>query len=119
MTGAAGGLSGGLWAGLGAALEPGAPYVLDAVRFDERVRGAAGVIAGEGRIDEQSVMGKIVGEIGDRAVAAGVPLHAIVGRNSVPPEAAERIALRSVREATTLAEIEATAEQLGRELGRT
>jgi glycerate kinase len=119
MTGAAGGLSGGLWAGLGAALEPGAPYVLDAVRFDERVRGAAGVIAGEGRIDEQSVMGKIVGEIGDRAVAAGVPLYAIVGRNSVPPEAAERIALRSVREATTLAEIEATAEQLGRELGRT
>jgi glycerate kinase len=119
MTGAAGGLSGGLWAGLGAALEPGAPYVLDAVRFDERLRGAAGVIAGEGRIDEQSVMGKIVGEIGDRALAAGVPLHAIVGRNSVPPEAAERIALRSVREATTLAEIEATAEQLGRELGQT
>jgi glycerate kinase len=119
MTGAAGGLSGGLWAGLGAALEPGAPYVLDAVRFDERLRGSAGVIAGEGRIDEQSVMGKIVGEIGDRALAAGVPLFAIVGRNSVPPEAAERIALRAVHEATTLAEIEATAERLGRELGRT
>src|SRR3954468_5834511 len=116
MTGAAGGLSGGLWAGLGAALEPGAPYVLDAVRFDERLRGSAGVIAGEGRIDEQSVMGKIVGEIGDRALAAGVPLHAIVGRNSVPEEAAERIALRSVREATTLAEIEATAAELGREI---
>jgi glycerate kinase len=116
MTGAAGGLSGGLWAGLGAALEPGAPYVLDAVRFDARLRGAAGVIAGEGRIDEQSVMGKIVGEIGDRALAAGVPLHAIVGRNSVPEDAAERIALRSVREATTLSEIQAAAEDLGREI---
>jgi glycerate kinase len=116
MTGAAGGLSGGLWAGLGAALEPGAPYVLDALRFDERLRGAAGVIAGEGRIDEQSVMGKIVGEIGDRALAAGVPLFAIVGRDAVPDEAAQRIALRSVREATTLAEIEATAERLGREI---
>src|SRR5918911_926701 len=116
MTGAAGGLSGGLWAGLGAALEPGAPYVLDAVRFDERLRGSVGVIAGEGRIDEQSVMGKIVGEIGDRALAAGVPLHAIVGRNSVPEDAAERIALRSVREATTLAEIETTAERLGHEI---
>jgi glycerate 2-kinase len=119
MTGAAGGLSGGLWAGLGAALEPGAPYVLDAVRFDERLRGSAGVIAGEGRIDEQSVMGKIVGEIGDRALAAGVPLHAIVGRDSVPEEAAARIALRSVREATTLEEIEATAEAVGRELAGT
>jgi glycerate kinase len=116
MTGAAGGLSGGLWAGLGAALEPGAPYVLDAVRFEERLRGAAGVIAGEGRIDEQSVMGKIVGEIGERALVAGVPLYAIVGRDSVPADAAERIALRSVREATTLAEIQATAERLGREL---
>src|SRR5919202_5889713 len=78
MTGAAGGLSGGLWAGLGAALEPGAPYVLDAVRFEDRLRGARGVIAGEGRIDEQSVMGKIVGEIGERARAAGVPLFGIV-----------------------------------------
>ena len=119
MTGAAGGLSGGLWARFDAALEPGAPYVLDAVRFDERLRGCAGVIAGEGRIDEQSVMGKIVGEIGDRALAAGVPLFAIVGRNSVPPEAAERIALRGVHEATTLAEIEATAERLGRDLHET
>jgi glycerate kinase len=116
MTGAAGGLSGGLWAGCDAALEPGAPYVLDALRFDERLRASAGVIAGEGRIDEQSVMGKIVGEIGERALVARVPLYAIVGRNSVPPEAAERIALRSVREATTLAEIEATAERLGREI---
>jgi glycerate kinase len=118
MTGAAGGLSGGLWA-RGAALEPGAPYVLDAVRFDERLHGCAGVIAGEGRIDEQSVMGKIVGEIGARALAAGVPLFAIVGRDSVPPEAAERIALRSVQEATTLEEIEATAERLGREVAAT
>src|SRR5215210_6813427 len=116
MTGAAGGLSGGLWAGLDAALEPGAPYVLDAVRFDARLRDALGVIAGEGRIDEQSVMGKIVGEIGERALRAGVPLHAIVGRDSVPSEAAERIALRSVREATTLEEIEAAAQRLGGEL---
>jgi glycerate kinase len=116
MSGAAGGLSGGLWAGLGAALEPGAPYVLDAVRFDERLRGARAVIAGEGRIDEQSVMGKIVGEIGDRALRAGVPLYGIVGRNSVPAEAAAKIALRSVREATTLDEIQATAQRLAGEL---
>jgi glycerate 2-kinase len=116
MTGAAGGLSGGLWAGVGAALEPGAPYVLDAVRFDERLGGAIAAIAGEGQIDEQSVLGKIVGEIGERALRAGVPLYAVVGSDAVPPEAAERISLRAVREATTLEEIEATAEALGREL---
>jgi glycerate kinase len=116
MTGAAGGLSGGLWAGLSAALEPGAPYVLDAVRFEDRLGGVVAAVVGEGQIDEQSVLGKIVGEIGERAARAGVELHAIVGSDAVPPEAAERIALRSVREATTLAEIEATAEQLGREI---
>ena len=84
MTGAAGGLSGGLWAGLGAELQPGAPYVLDAVRFDDRLGRVDAVIAGEGQIDEQSVLGKIVGEIGERAVRAGVPLYAIVGSDAVP-----------------------------------
>src|SRR6478736_4927544 len=41
MTGAAGGLSGGLWAALGARLVPGAAYVLDAIGFDDLMRGAA------------------------------------------------------------------------------
>src|SRR5688500_14563291 len=40
MTGCAGGLSGGLWAALGATLEPGATFVLDELGFDERMRAA-------------------------------------------------------------------------------
>src|SRR5207247_10466704 len=83
MTGAAGGLSGGLWAALGARLEPGAPYVLDTIGFDARLRAARAVIAGEGRIDRQSAMGKIVGEFATRARAAGVALHAVVGANAL------------------------------------
>ena len=39
MTGAAGGLSGGLWAALDAQLVPGASFVLDALDFDRRMRG--------------------------------------------------------------------------------
>jgi glycerate kinase len=112
MTGAAGGLSGGLWAGLGATLQPGAPYVLDALAFDSRLRGAAAVVVGEGRIDAQSAMGKIVGEIAARARAAGVPVHALVGRNELTGE----IGLASVTEATTLAELEAAGERLGSHL---
>ena len=49
MTGAAGGLSGGLWAGIGAQLVPGAPYVLDALGFDAPMRASAFVVTGEGR----------------------------------------------------------------------
>jgi glycerate kinase len=112
MTGAAGGLSGGLWGGLGATLCPGAPYVLDALGFDARLGEAAAVVVGEGRIDAQSAMGKIVGEIAGRARTAAVPVHAIAGRN----ELAQDIGLASVTEATTLAELEAAGERLAAEL---
>jgi glycerate kinase len=108
MTGAAGGLSGGLWGGLGAELQPGAPYVLDALGFDARLREADAVVAGEGRIDAQSAMGKIVGEIAARARVAGVPVHAMVGRNELTAD----IGLASITEATTLAELEAAGESL-------
>src|SRR5215218_3006890 len=66
MTGAAGGLSGGLWAAHGAVLEPGAPWILDALDFDTRMRAARAVVTGEGRLDEQTLEGKLVGEIGTR-----------------------------------------------------
>ena len=38
MTGAGGGLAGGLWAFCGAELVPGAPFVLDAIGFDAKLR---------------------------------------------------------------------------------
>ena len=109
MTGAAGGLSGGLWAGLGAELVPGAPRVLDVVGFDRRLAAAGAVVAGEGRLDAQSSMGKIVGEIATRARAAGVPAHAVVGQADAQ---AQELGLASVTEATTLDAIEAAAESL-------
>jgi glycerate 2-kinase len=116
MTGAAGALSGGLWAALDANLEPGAPYVLDAVGFDARARDAHAVIVGEGRLDEQSAMGKIVGEIATRARAAGVPVHAVVGRSQLDGAEAERIGIRSVSEATDLPALEAAGERLAQAL---
>ena len=79
MTGAAGGLSGGLWAAFGAELVPGAAFVLDAVGFDARMRAARAVVTGEGRLDRQSLAGKAVSEVATRARQAGVPCHAIVG----------------------------------------
>jgi glycerate 2-kinase len=113
MTGAAGGLSGGLWAGVGAELQPGAPFVLDALDFDERMRAARAVVTGEGRLDQQTLEGKLVGEIGTRARQAGVPLHAIVGRDELDAFGKRIIDLQVVREATTLEEIEAAGEELG------
>jgi glycerate kinase len=112
MTGAAGGLSGGLWAAFRAKLTLGAPAVLDAVGFDARLRGAAAVVAGEGRIDHQSLTGKIVGEIARRTACAGVPLHVIVGRDELAAHSRERLGIASVREASTLAAIADAGRQI-------
>jgi glycerate kinase len=116
MTGCAGGLSGGLWAAHGATLEAGAPWVLDALDFDRRMRAARAVITGEGRMDSQTLEGKIVGEIGTRTRQAGVPLHAIVGQDGMDAFAKRMIDLQRVLEATDLAELEAAGERLGGEL---
>jgi len=118
MTGAAGGLSGGLWAAHGASLEHGAPWILEALGFDERMRASRAVITGEGRLDQQTLQGKLVGEIGTRTRQAGVPLHAIVGSDGLDAFGKRMIDLQRVYEATTLEEIEAAAERLGGELAR-
>lgn len=77
--GAAGGLGAGCMAFLGAELQPGIEAVLDTVDFDTKLQGADLVITGEGRIDSQSVHGKVISGVARRTRAAGVPLIAIVG----------------------------------------
>jgi glycerate 2-kinase len=113
MTGAAGGLSGGLWAAHSAVLEPGARWVLDALDFDERMRASRAVVTGEGKLDEQTLEGKLVGEIGTRTRQAGVPLHAIVGTDRLDRFGKRIIDLQVVQEATNLEEMEAAGEKLG------
>lgn len=112
MTGAAGGLSGGLWAYRGADLLPGAPYVLDAVGFDERMRESAFVVTGEGRLDDQTLQGKIVGEVATRCRQGGVSCHAVVGENALELFKARILDLASVTEARTLEELGSTGTAL-------
>jgi glycerate kinase len=49
------------------------------VRFDEIVAGADMILTGEGRIDGQSLRGKVVIGVARRARPFGVPVVAIVG----------------------------------------
>ena len=112
MTGCAGGLSGGLWAQYGAALEPGAAFVLRALDFDARMRAARAVIVGEGRIDEQTMQGKIAGEVATRARQAGVPCFAIVGSSQLDAFGARMLDLQRVIEATDLDAIADAAASL-------
>ncbi len=112
MTGAAGGLSGGLWAEFGAELAPGAAFVLEAAGFDARMRSARAVVTGEGKLDRQSLAGKAVSEVATRARQAGVPCHAIVGTRRLGTFGPRLLDLDTVFEASTLAELEAAGERL-------
>ncbi|HEX6390167.1 MAG TPA: glycerate kinase, partial [Solirubrobacteraceae bacterium] len=103
MSGAAGGLAGGLWAALGAKLVAGAPFVLEALGYDARMRAAHAVIVGEGRLDAQTLLGKAAGEAATRARQAGVPCFAIVGQNALDRFGARMLDLQVVSEAPTLA----------------
>ena len=116
LTGAAGGLAGGLWATFGARLRPGAAFVCDAVGFDARMREARAVVVGEGKLDRSTLAGKVAGEVAVRCRQAGVPVHAIVGRNEIGLFDARILALDSIEEAGTLADVERAAARLGANL---
>lgn len=111
-TGAAGGLSGGLWAQLGAELVPGAPFVLDLLDFDQRLRGARAVVTGEGRLDLQSLAGKVISEVATRARQTGVPCHAIVGRYGLDAFGARILDLQAILEAGTPRQLTAAGQRL-------
>jgi glycerate kinase len=114
LTGAAGGLSGGLWAAFGAELLPGASHVLDAIGFEARLRRARAVVTGEGRLDEQSLAGKALSEVATRARQSGVPCHAIVGSSALDRFGMRILDLQAVLEAGGIGELTAAGERLAR-----
>lgn len=115
MTGAAGGLAGGLWAFRGAQLRAGAPAVLDAIGFDERMRESAFVVAGEGRLDRQTFQGKALFEVATRARQSGVACHAVVGQCAVDAFEQRVLDLQTVTEAGTEEDLDAAGRRLAAE----
>ncbi len=77
--GAAGGMGAGVYAFLGGTLKQGIDTVLDLVGFENLLVGCDYVFTGEGRLDYQSLSGKVVIGVGNRARAKGVPVIAVVG----------------------------------------
>ncbi len=112
MTGAAGGLSGGLCAHLRAELVPGAAFVLDQLGFNHRLRAARCVLTGEGCLDQQSLAGKAISEVATRARQTGVPAHAIVGRRELDAFGLRILDLQAVLEASTSAQITSAARRV-------
>jgi glycerate kinase len=112
MTAAGGGLAGALWAQYDARLVAGAPFVLEQLGFDARMRAARAVIVGEGRLDRTTLEGRVSGEIATRARQAGVPCHAVVGENAIDRFDARILDLQGIVVASTVGEIEAAGGAL-------
>jgi len=78
-SGAAGGLGAALICFLGAELKPGIDTITDFVEFEKLLTGVDLVITGEGRIDGQSVFGKVPVGIARRCKKHGVKVVVITG----------------------------------------
>jgi glycerate kinase len=113
MTGCGGGISGALWSELGAELVAGPSFVLDAVGFDARMRRAAFVVTGEGRLDPTTLQGKAVGEVATRCRQAGVWCHAVVGEDRLDLFERRVLDFASVQEAGDLEALREAGRALG------
>ncbi len=78
-TGAAGAMGAGMVAFFNAKLQMGIQTVLDTVQFDEKIADADYIFTGEGKLDAQSLRGKVVMGIAQRAQQQEKKVIAVVG----------------------------------------
>ncbi len=78
-SGAAGGMGAGMVAFFEATLRSGIDTVLDTVDFESRIDKADVIFTGEGKLDSQSLRGKVVSGVAKRAKKKSVPVIAVVG----------------------------------------
>ncbi|WP_433497377.1 glycerate kinase [Sphaerimonospora sp. CA-214678] len=96
--GAAGGTSYGLATLWGARIMPGARTIAALVGLPEALAGADVVITGEGRFDETSLTGKVVGSLLDQAGDAAVRVGVVAGQvtGAVPGTVSEAVSLADI-----------------------
>jgi glycerate kinase len=122
--GAAGGVGFAAMAALGARMRPGIDVVLDLVGLRELVEGADLVVAGEGKLDEQTLRGKAVAGVSAVARAFRVPAVAVCGVRRLDDAGVAALGLRGVYALIDLqpdverclADAGALVEQVGRRI---
>ncbi len=85
--GAAGGVGAGLVAFLGATLESGIQRLWQQASLQERMQHYDLIVTGEGRLDEQSCMGKVVWGVLEQALLAQKPLLILCGQVTLAAQA--------------------------------
>lgn len=87
--GAAGGLGAGTLWFLNAKLREGVSIVMEQTNIAEHIQKADLVITGEGKVDEQTLQGKVVKGLADLCQKNNVPLAVVCGTLMISPEEAQ------------------------------
>lgn len=82
--GAAGGLGMGLMCFTGARLVRGVDVILDLAAFDEKLEDVDLVVTGEGKLDQQTMRGKVIFGVLERCERLNIPVIAVCGRVTDP-----------------------------------
>ena len=114
-SGAAGAAGAGIAAFLGGSLKSGIQTVLDLIGFDDMLDGTDLVFTGEGRIDSQSLGGKVISGIAGRAKKKDVPVIAVVGSIGDGAEGAYDLGVASIFSINQKAEAFETAQYKSKE----
>lgn len=93
--GAAGGMGAGAMAFLGAKLRPGAEAMMELTGFEKVIQGADLIITGEGRLDGQTMHGKLIRGICRKAAVHGLPVIAFCGTLDASPAAIRETGLQA------------------------
>lgn len=123
--GAAGGIGGGLVAMFGARLIPGIELFSQQFNLRKQIAEADWVISGEGRLDSQSLQGKVVGGVADICQKLQKPLLVVCGQNTLAQEVWQGSAIQQIFSLLDLAPSVENAiqqaahylEKLGEEVG--
>ena len=120
--GAAGGLGAGLLAFINAELVSGIDLILDTVKFNDLLDGADLVITGEGKIDDQTLQGKVLSGVVKRAGDKSIPVVAVTGKLELSADAVGKLGISRVISLTELSGSEKSAisnsKQLLFEIGK-
>jgi len=93
--GAAGGIGAGSIAFLGASLRSGIELVMEQANIEAQLEGIDLIITAEGKIDRQTLSGKVIAGICKKAKAAKIPVIAICGTLAATPQEVKQLGLIS------------------------
>lgn len=106
--GAGGGMPVAIAAFAHATIRSGIEYILDFVQLEQHIRQADLVLTGEGKLDEQTLSGKVVKGVGALAFKYNKPMWAVAGSSSVSDDDLEALHIQRV---ISLVNAETTVEE--------